>query len=582
MPTASRAAVASAIGSLGSADPLVLPHLKRLLDEQDPALVRAALSGLQAFRSQDAVAAAMSVLSRPTGGRPDGLAEAATDCLKAQTGLIEFGSDPAAWAAWWERSQFLREAEWKSQIADAQARRAAAAIEAGRRSARALTELYRRLYSARPDEERSELLTEMVQSDTPEVREAGLDLVLRRLLNASPVSDGTVRAIVSRLTDQRAAIRAQAARILERMDRAESAEQVIGALSAERDAEAAAALLRAAARRPDARLPTLALPWFGTSTSADGAAIDALLASAIAGVLTDQATVERVRSGLLDRSVAALPGPGMSLLARLGEWRRVAPLLMSDDATQAQASARALEGVEAALDDLVAGAAARPDLAPIAVGALSRFRPTAEGLREAVALVPLVPGEDAPARIIAFASALPAPDLLRFARTEPDPAVIDSVVGPVLTPAYLTRPDWSPERAELAMIVARTRLALDRPADALEAIDALPITDEGPRLAAIRVEALLRMNRLREAIEASDRPSDEHARRLVSQAWLNALAASAREVFAPGMAREFVSRYSGSLTGRQRTRLEALLELIGFEGPPAPEDSDPAPSAPQP
>lgn len=580
IPTASRTAVAAAIGALGSADPIVLPPLRGMLGDSDPAAVRAGLLGLQAFRSQEAVGAVIALLQRNGGGRSDGLSEASVECLKAQTGMVEIGSDPERWISWWERSQFLREAEWRGQIADAQARRAATALESNRRTARALTELYRRLYTARPDEERSELLAEMVQSEAPEVREAGLELVQRRLLNASPVNDSTVRAIIARLADPRAAIRLQAARILERMDRPESIEPVISALTAERDADAAAALLRAAARRPDARLPTLSLAWFGTPTAADGAAIEALLSSATAGTLTDGATIERVREGLLERSGSNLTGPALALLARLGEWERIVPLLLSDDRARAQTAARALEGVQPALEELVAAASIHADLAPIAIGALARFQPTAEGLRQAVALVPPNPGEEAPPRIVAFAGTLAPDELLEFALTEQRPAVMEAVVGPVLTPAYLTRPDWPVERIDLAMAVARARLALDRPADALEVIDPLPIAEEGPRLAALRVEALLRLNRLREAIEASDRPGDEHAARLISQAWLNALAASAREVFAPGMAQVFVSRYSASLTGRQRSRLDALLELIGFEGPPEPEQSESPPPPP--
>ncbi|HBS29028.1 MAG TPA: hypothetical protein DEB06_06165, partial [Phycisphaerales bacterium] len=244
-PTPSRLSVAGALAGAGVNDPALLVPLESMLSEGDPLVIRGALAALVHHRSKDGVRPVVDLLARLPTPAPSGVTESVIECLIAQTGMFDLGSDAARWLAWWEQAQFLPEAQWRGQIAEAQARRAARAAEAERRAARALTDLFRRLYAAREDEERSDLLVEMVRSDTVEVREAGLELVQRRLLNANPVSDAVGAAILERLGDAKPAVRAGAARILERIDRPDAVEPIYAALGVARAPYTAGALLRA-------------------------------------------------------------------------------------------------------------------------------------------------------------------------------------------------------------------------------------------------------------------------------------------------------------------------------------------------
>jgi len=527
------------------------------------------LGALSRWTTRDAVAGVVSVLTREPPPGPE-VQRAACGSLAAQTGQTDFGNDPALWLSWWENARKLNRADWAELIAEGQARAARRAALRAQMLADRLLDTYRRLHaSVSEGEPRWAILAELIRSDEPELVRLGFDLSMRTLLNARPLGDDVAAAAASRLTDPLPEIRAGAARLIDRLDKPELADAASRALQSETDGAVAGPLLRFLSRQAGWLTVPQAMSWLDREGPAADASVEALLALAETGALERSQHTESIRRTMRER--LARPDDGATpaavrLLVRIeGSSCRdvVLPLLKSDRAEIAQASAEALSVHEWATDELVAACRENRALVRWAIASLELHRPTAEGIAQAENLVQ--PDDtEAVSRLIAFARNLPPAELLRFAARKDDPVVRERYLAHVATHEFLTG-GWgrdTDDRVLAVKLLARTRLDIKDPEGALAAVN-IALDTYGPEpegsdavslaaLLPLRVHALLWLNRVDEAIAIS------RAGGAFQAAWLDALDDLADLPHAPHVRRAFMQLFNGDLSGDAASRLAAI------------------------
>jgi len=528
--------------------PEFVPVLAELLDDPDPAYALGALDALSAYHSRAAVRPLVErlVSEETEAGRREHLASA----LVQQTGRDDLGADPEAWARWWQTAQFLSESEWISQIAASQARRARALAEENADARDRVVELYRRLHRRTDEAERPPLLSQMLASPQPGVRDLGLELTTRRLLNARPIDDQVVGALVSLIGDPSPERRAAAARILSRLGRADGSARITAALTTETDPLAADALLRAGAVRPDPSQVAAAVRWLESETVARSAAA-ALLASAIeAGVAVSPAQAERIDGFLESLPDDRVREEVVDLLAALGRRGRLLGLLSASDRMVAQRAGAALARNADEVGELVAAGRRFDDLARVAVRAIEQHRPDADGLLLALS-VWNSSDERLLEQIAQIARALPPWRLMGVALRIESLERRAALLGSVLDRQYVSRPGEEPMRARLVMLAARTELALGESDRALRRLESLPPSWDGAGVQLLRIEALARDGRTQDAIEltesalGSGAAPTHHIGAIEDQAQARAIVEQLRERF-------------GSMIGEQFDRIVGL------------------------
>ncbi|MBY0263672.1 MAG: hypothetical protein K2Q20_15110, partial [Phycisphaerales bacterium] len=159
--------------------------------------------------------------------------------------------------------------------------------------------------------------------------------------------------------------------------------------------------------------------------------------------------------------------------------------------------------------------AARADasLRPYAARAVQRFRPTAAGFRELLGLVD--PDSDAGRQqTIALAARLSVGELVGVANAVEDPSLRESMLSR-LTGEPRRTGVGSQAGSELAAgltLLARARLDLRRPAEAMKALEALPLDEgsvgpaEDAPARSLRAVALLCLGELEQAQKAGATP----------------------------------------------------------------------------
>ena len=109
--------------------------------------------------------------------------------------------------------------------------------------------------------------------------------------------------------------------------------------------------------------------------------------------------------------------------------------------------------------------------------------------------------------------------------------------------------------------LARLRLFLDRPAEAVSALDSLKLVGVEPDAEAsarLRVLAFLRLDRIDDALASG---AD-------AEAWLEGLAAVANKPFAARVVTAIEFSFGAAMTEEQFARLEALRRRVAPPGPP--------------
>jgi len=260
---------------------------------------RRALEILAGSRSRTAVRGALEVYR---SDRPADLREAARRALVRQTGMSQLGDDPEAWSAWWAEVEWLTEPEWRARLAAAHSARAQRLEQQRDALADRLTDTFRRLHAALPQDQRSTLIAELITDERVELRLLGLDLAERAMLNARPLTDAALAAAISRMMDADERVRTRASLIVARAAPPNAGEAAADALRTETSPVAASAQLSIVARFPRKSAAQPALRWLDDDALAGGAAAEALSAMARAGMLDDPARRTRAieRLGEID------------------------------------------------------------------------------------------------------------------------------------------------------------------------------------------------------------------------------------------------------------------------------------------
>lgn len=482
--------------------------------------------------------------------------DAAWRTLIDQTGRDDLAGDRAALAAWVSEGDFLTSAELAQRLTEAHAARAAR-IAAGReQSETELARVYRLLYERSTEEQRQELLVQLIASPRAVLQAAGLDLADREALSARPLSPGVIAASGERLASDRPAVRMAAARLLTRVDGSSVMDQVVAALEVEDDPDAAAALLRVLQRHPQARaLPTV-MRWLGApqAHASDGAAA-ALLALHQRTPIPEPSR-EPIVGLLHQKDITAISPDGVALLCELGSADEARPFLRAGRVDVARAAAERLALRAGALEDLLDAAMEQPALFDIALGALKTHLRTADGYQRAKAL-PAPSGERRTAALREWAADLPAPELLRAAQMEQDNTSRVALLSAGVTPARLadllgTDPSVFGRR-EIVSELIRLRLAAREARAVLDVIEAIPEPEAASLFEYQRITALVMLNRLD---EAASRHAELTPR--FCDAWLDALAHSRDLEHGPQIAARVELLFVPTMTDAQRLRFDVL------------------------
>ncbi len=551
------------------------PLLAANLDPAQPTLAAASLRALARYQSREAVRAILDGLLASEPPAPSSLIPVAIETLIAQTGLTAFGEDLEAWRDWWSRAQWFTEQEWRTQISRQQATTASALRRQKVAAVALAADLYRRLHAASPDEMRSDLLAEMMASSEMDIRRMGVDLTMRALLNGKLIDDKVATAVAARLDDPSALIRAEAATILDRLNRPFFSAVLTQALRIERNADAAAAMLRAVENEPTDAAITAALRWIPSGPPASDAAIGVLRSAHASGLLRSEELVAHVRAELELLYPDRLSQQAMSLMIALGGGQAVIDLLDAEASDRSAMAANALVDWPLAVDALIAATPSKPALRDAAVRSLMRHRLTAEGFSAARRLL----NEREPSHweaLLQYARALPADELLLVAKNEPILESREALIAHTVTPDFLALIAEPTARIDLLVLAIQTRLALGRAADALAVLDGTPTELLGPRLRALRVTSLLCLDRVPDAVDYTRQSAEIGADSAMLRAWLDGLDYSIQKPFASRIRDTLVEQFPDVAISSEAYRFGSLTNRMPIPPAQSPPSVPPA------
>ncbi|MDX2116077.1 MAG: hypothetical protein SFZ24_10745 [Planctomycetota bacterium] len=560
-PPGSRYAAATAIAELPEPSPELAPALggalQAELDRGSPESdLRPILAALSHLDTPLAAAAILSSITFSDRSIAPEIRDSAYAALVRLTGRADLGREPERWRNWWADAGSWTTDQWQRRALAAHARNA----ESARLTSDRLVATYRRLHAVTPEAERGALLAEMLRGEDVRVRRAALELIQLALVNAKPAPEGLADLVTAQLAESDAGTRADAAEVLELLAVPAAREPLVRALDVERDPRAAGAMLRALARQPDAVLSGIALGVARAQPLAREAACAAVLIcmrqNLLAGDVRDAWTAELASADLTRAGEAEL-----RLAVRLGLHQTVASLLASDDETAVQRAASALEATGAGAELLLSAAAERPALFAAAARAVRTHLPTAQGYAAAAAL-PAPTEPERAAALDAVRRALPPAELRVAASSAGTPAARAALLAHVAEPDFLLNPADAPERIELAIMLARALLRTERGAETLALLDSLPSSWQGPRLAALRLSALLCLARIDEADNLLGFPSAPSywnlPTELAAEAWLDAIAAGGPPQRLRDLRIGFLQRFDGIMTQAIEARWNEL------------------------
>ena len=250
--------------------------------------------------------------------------------------------------------------------------------------------------------------------------------------------------------------------------------------------------------------------------------------------------------------------PGcVALLGQVGKVDEVSPLLGSSRSEIVLAAGQALAETMAGYTPLLNAARRDPALFGSAILAIQRFDPSPDGFTTAESLPSPSPDRRRDA-LEKLAWSLPAPTLLIIAARQSDLTLRESYARRAEEGEFLASPADAQSKADLVVLLARTRLLLRNPAGALAALDAAGranLACEGCVLP--RVTALVWLNRLDEASALTK------AGNLPARPWLDALAWAIESDHARAIRERIRELYSVTLTKQEQEELSALDARMG-------------------
>ena len=502
---------------------------------------------------------------------------AAWRTLVNQTGRDDLNENRPALGVWVDEMDRLTDAELAQRIADTHAARAVRFAAEREQAEAELARVYRALYERSSEEQRQELLTQLIASPRTVLQTTGFDLADREALSARPLAPGVIEAAGERLSSDRPAVRMAAARLLTRVDASTVVDRVVTALDAETDPDAAAALLRVLQRQPQARaIPTI-MRWLSApqAPAADSAAA-ALLAQHQRTPIPEPSRAPIIEA-LRAMDPTRISPDGVALLCELGDTREANPFLRSPRVDVARAAAERLAPQAGALEDLLDAAQAQPALFDIALSALKAHLRTADGYQRAKAL-PAPSPERRTTALAEWAAGLTAPELLRAAQMESDTTARIDLLSAGVTPTRLADLLGSDPtvfgRREVVSELIRLRLAVGEPRAVLDVIEAIPDPEAASLFEYQRITALVMLNRLD---EAAARHTELTPR--LCDAWLDALAHCQEFEQGPQIAARIEALFAPTMTNAQRVRFDVMrtelpkAQATPLEDNPAPNDS---------
>ena len=560
------------------APPELLPAL-RTLAERSPAIeVAPVLRAASSVRTREAAAL---LLEFTDAAQPPEIRTAAFDALARLSGRGDLNTSPERWREWLEWVRPMSDARWEAELVSGLARRGdTLAAEVRSASGRVLDAL-RRLYLATPPAERSGLLTAMLSDESTDTRALGFELASRELSASRRLDDSVGEVAMELLAHPDPGVRASAAALVNRLNPPQGEARVLEALGRETEPGPASAMILAAARRPSADGVDAVFRWLDKRGPAFGAAVDATWALLRGGHLTrpdDAARVMRALNATPDDQLTPSCCAILSVIGGRDGFDRLASLLRTSSPSLRVAAAQALVLSPESLDDILAAARDEPQLFEVAAQGVMMHRPTAAAFRALSALAAPTPEAQRRA-LLSVAAQLPATDLLEVARESGnDMALRESYLTLLASPNRILSERADPAKleaiAEGVVLLARTRIGLDRPDGAVAALDALPeLSDlvDHLRVSRLRALAMLCLNRIEEAA-ALGAPAS---------VWLDALERCVNKPFAPALAEEIRVRFGADLASDEAARFAHLAELLP-PLPPTPEEKEfvgpPAPS----
>lgn len=528
----------------------LLEASKHAADADIPALARA----LSSHRSRDAAAALLDLLPRATSLDAR---DALFDGLERLTGRTDLSRDSQVWSAWLAQAQSWDELRWQTELARAQADRADRTDVARDQAAARLVESLRRIHLATRPEDRPAFLSALLSDPLDDVRRLGIELASRELAEGNRLDNAVANAALDLLASHSASLRAQAAELVNQLAPEAGEARALAALARETDPSAAASLLRLSTRWPSPRALPIAMAWLDRGGPVRDAAIEALRGLERAGLLVNDDDRVRTLRAVRDVPLNQLSPAGCWLRAVLGttwDHEQIASLLRSPQADVRLAAAQAVVDDPVHLDSIIAAAAVDPALIDAAVTGVYLFRQTAAGFK-AIAVATAGKPEIRRSALVRVADVLEAPDLLAASRTLTDePALREAILALFADGDRIMSERADPTNAraiEAGLIeLARLRLTLKRPADAVAALDALATLDPTATSPAnaLRLQALFELGRF-------DRPE---VTRASVQDWLVALQALNDRAQALAALTAFSDRFSGSLPTDAATALERI------------------------
>lgn len=539
--------ILDALAASTDASPRLFPIIAQRLDRAAESELPRILPALAQFRTRDAARLLVTHLDPVL---PEAVRTAAGRALTGLCGRSDFGTDVVAWSRWLHEAERMSDQQWRSELAQSWARRAAE-LEADRdRVAADLVSALRRLHLATVPAGRSAFLAGLLESPTAEVRDLGLELVGRELAASGTLGPEVGLASLALLRSESADVRATAAGLVRQLAPPGAADAVAEALSREQNPAAAGALLVAAGRWPSPRVAQAAMHWMEQPGPARERAAEALWLLYRAGELPD-ALQARVLTLVRDRPESAITPPVCGLVGALGDdadRARLAPLLDHDSGAIRAAAADALVWSPEHTDAILAAAAKHVDLFEIASRAVLIHRPTADGLRAVLAL-PRPDPDVALEATLRTASALAAPDLWEVAASQPDPVLRRQLLRDLCSQERVLSV-WSEADDRAAIILgvlalSETLTAAGTPEDALSLLLSLPaLSADDPASASLReaqAAALIVLGRLDEA----------RALEPAAPTWIRALAMSLDRPHAPEVLDHIERTFAATLTPEQ-------------------------------
>lgn len=536
----------------------------------DPQRIRNPLviGALSSFRTRDAA----RLLVRALPVVDDAVRPQVFAALTRLSGRDDLGDDTSAWARWLAEAERQSESQWRSALLDGIGARADR-LDAARDSALArLAEGYARLHLATPPEQRSALLASMLADPLAAVCGQGMELVSRELAATNRLDASVGDAAVGVLARPEPELRASAALLVNQLVPAAGPEAVRRALGRETDPRVAAALLQTATRWPSREVGDAALAWMSVDSPARAAACDAAWAMLRAGGL-DFSQQQRALESLRDLPPSDRPASACSMLAWLGtdeDRRSLVELLTGIDAAKRLASAEALAPYPEFEQAIIDASARDATLLNAAVRAVVLHDQTVRGF-EAINRAS-AGGEGRRAALVAIAAVLPAEDLLAVGSAMGGDPLQEAVLAQFVSPVRLMSERVDPQRrdalAQGLVLLARRRIELDLPAEALSALDQLPSLGTlgekvatATEVARLRIVALLMLGRIDAATETDDAPGANPATP-DADAWLDGLERSLSKPHVAQIIAHVRAKLAPSLNDAQRARLNDLAARL--------------------